>query len=96
LIATSIHAWREAGHIIVSSAEKGKGYVYIDPNDPNSPEYWDSKMRANEKERTQIPISEKALDEQLFIATYRNCQSPEIKSELEGIAIAHGIKREEL
>jgi len=96
LIMTSIHAWREEGHIIVSSSEKGKGYVYIDPNDSNSPEYWDSKFRANENVREQIPQSEKLVDIELFRATYRTCESPSIKRELEEIAIRHNIPREEL
>lgn len=96
LIMNSIHAWREAGHTIVSSVEKGKGYVYIDPNDPNTAEYWDSKLRANEKYREQTPISERAMDEELFRATYRNCENPQMKSELEKVALAHGIRREDI
>lgn len=96
LISTSIHAWRGQGHIIVSSAEKGKGYVYIDPNDSNSPEYWDSKFLANESQRQQIPQSERDLDIELFRATYRNCENASLKQELEKVAIRRGIPREKL
>lgn len=91
LITSFVHSWRRDGHTIVSSATKGRGYVYIDPNDPNSPRFWNSKFIANEKYREQIPISERKVDIELFKVTYRECESPQLKMELQKVAVEREI-----
>lgn len=89
-IGSSIHSLREKGHFIVSSAEHGKGYCYINPNDYMSPDYWDSKFLANEK-REDIPKVERKTDEFLFQQCLAKCDSPEIRKRMRVVAESHSI-----
>ena len=90
-ITASIHNLREDGYPIVSSAEFGKGYAMIDPDDYMSPDYWDSKFLANEK-REDIPKTERLVDERLFIQCLEKCTNPTIRQKLKVIAETHKVK----
>jgi len=92
-IKSSIHKWREHGYPILSSDKIGRGYVYVDPNHPETPKFWDRKLRANEKIREMIPITERRTDEKLFEKCIQGCKEADIYSKMVKIAVKHGIKR---
>jgi len=94
-ITSSIHQLRIEGYPIVSSAEFGKGYCYINPNDYMSPDYWDSKFLANEK-REDIPKTERKIDQVLFVQCLEKCEKPELRKRMVVVAQAHNINIEEL
>ena len=89
-ITSSIHQLRIDGYPIVSSAEFGKGYCYINPNDYMSPDYWDSKFLANEK-REDIPKTERKIDQVLFVQCLEKCDKPELRKRLVLVAQTHRI-----
>ena len=91
-ITQSIHSLKEDGHYIVSSDKKGKGYTYLNPNNENTPNDWDSKFNANETEREQIPKTERLLDRELFIKCFMQTTDVKIRNDMQKIAIKHRIK----
>lgn len=95
-IVNALHHWRGEGHPIISSDEKGKGYVLCDPNDSRTPDYWDSKFRANETQREQIPKTERETDKQLFIWCIQHCEDAGTRNLMIKVALRHGIREEDL
>lgn len=92
-IMQSIHSLKEDGHFIVSSDEHGKGYSYLDPNNDNTPNAWDSMFFANEK-REDVPKVEKDMIKELFKKSIEQCTNPKVRNQMIKIAIKYRIKKE--
>jgi len=91
--------WRNRLPIV--SGEHGKGYTWAGNfKRQDIAKVWDDKFNENEK-RKQIPISEKAIDDELFLNLLKKAEKaemkgniePEIRKELLVVAEKHKIKK---
>lgn len=90
-IRQGIQKWQMEGFPIISSADKGKGYIYMEFDNEKSPGLWDSKFRANQT-RTDIAIGEINNDNKLLLKYLSRCKKSKLRMKLKAIAVKYKVK----